>query len=149
MKIAAASLLLAASLATPCLADPGGPGGPRCRLASLRGDYIYTQDGFLIAGDEASQRTPFAQAGQERYDGAGHVTGAYTASQNGVTVRGTYAGTYTVEASCRGTVVFTDDQGQIFHYDIFVLAGGDEFAFVQTDPGVVSTSFERRRGAGR
>lgn len=118
-----------------------------CRESSLKGYYIYAQDGFTVAGSEAAQRQPFAQAGREYYDGNGAVSGVYTASLNGKIVRGRYFGTYVIGPDCVGTVTFTDDQKQTFHYDIFSADGGDEFSFIQTDNGVVSASFERRRAA--
>ena len=116
-----------------------------CSAATLKGSFIYAQDGFTVAGAEASQRTPFAQSGREYYDGFGNVSGVYTASLNGKIVRGRYAGTYIVGADCVATIVFTDNLGQTFHYDAFLADGGEEFSFIQTDNGVVSASFERRR----
>src|SRR5262245_21400333 len=38
-----------------------GAQGP-CTLATLRGTYIYANDGFATAGGTSAQRTPFAQA---------------------------------------------------------------------------------------
>jgi hypothetical protein len=111
----------------------------------LRGIYVYAQDGFDIMGDTAAQRTPFAQAGKEFFDGNGKMSGSFTASQNGKIVRGTYSGTYTVNSDCSGTVTFTDNTGKTFHYDIFVEVGGTEFSFIQTDAGVVTAGFERRQ----
>src|SRR6185369_17002794 len=77
----------------------------KCTLSTLKGTYIYALDGFLIQGD--TQRTPFAQSGQETYDGHGVLTiGAASASLNGTIVRSTYAGSYTVNPDCSGTVTF-------------------------------------------
>jgi hypothetical protein len=120
------------------------PASP-CTLATLKGSFIYAQDGFIIAGSEASQRTPFAQVGREYFDGAGTMSGVYTASLNGRIVRGRYNGTYTVGADCIATIVFTDNLGVTSHYDGYLADGGDEFAFVQTDSNVVTSAFERRR----
>ena len=120
------------------------PNAP-CTLASLKGSYIYSQDGFLISGAEASQRTPFAQVGREYFDGSGIMSGVYTASLNGRIVRGRYNGTYTVGADCVATIVFTDNLGVTSHYDGYLADGGEEFAFVQTDANVVTSAFERRR----
>lgn len=116
-----------------------------CSPFMLRGTYVYAQDGFNIAGDTAAQRTPFAQSGKEFFDGDGKMSGVFTASQNGKIVRGTYSGTYTLKSDCTGTVTFTDNMGQTFHYDIFVEVGGTEFSFIQTDAGVVTAAYERRQ----
>src|SRR5262249_58884323 len=102
----------------------------KCTPASLKGTYIYALDGFLVQGETAADRTPFAQSGQETYDGNGLLTaGAASASMNGTIVRSTYAGTYTVNPDCSGTVTFTDNSNQTFHYDIFIKRGGSEFVY--------------------
>ena len=116
-----------------------------CSVGTLRGAYIYALDGFTIAGDEASQRAPFAQAGREIFNGDGTMSGIGTANFNGEVVRVTYDGTYTVAPDCTGAVTFTDGEGVVSHYDIAIENGGAEFGFVQTDPGVVTAAFERRR----
>jgi hypothetical protein len=116
-----------------------------CSNTSLEGAYIYAQDGFNVAGDTASQRTPFAQAGREVFNGDGTMTGAATGNFNGTVVRTRYSGAYTVEPGCSGQVTFTDEGGAVSHYDIFLEDGGAEFGFVQTDPGIVTAAFQRRR----
>jgi len=120
-----------------------------CTLATLKGSFIYAQDGFIISGTEASQRTPFAQSGREYFDGNGNMSGIYTASMNGKISRGRYAGTYTVGPDCVASIVFTDNLGATFHYDGYLADGGEEFAFVQTDNGVVTSAFERRRASAK
>jgi hypothetical protein len=143
-----------ATLASLLLATAGCNGGNSeaqsgCSVGSLHGAYIYALDGFTIAGDTASQRTPFAQAGREIFNGDGTMSGVGTANVNGAVVRVTYAGTYTVEPNCTGAVTFTDDDGVVSHYDIAIEDGGAEFGFVQTDANVVTAAFERRRTASQ
>jgi hypothetical protein len=120
-----------------------------CKASTLTGYYIYAQDGFSVSGSEATQRIPFAQVGREYYDGAGAVSGVYTSSVNGKIQRGRYFGTYQVGGDCSGTVTFTDNLGQTYHYDIYLADGGEEFTFIQTDSGIVSAAFERRRGSSK
>ncbi len=127
-----------------------GSGNPaeadsKCTVAKLKGNYVYAQDGFNIEGDTAAQRTPFAQSGREVFDGKGNMSGAATGSLNGNIVRSTYAGTYAVNSDCTDTVTFTDNFKQTFHYDIFIKDDGREFVFIQTDAGVVTAAYERRR----
>jgi len=118
----------------------------KCTLSTVKGTYIYALDGFIVQGNDASQRTPFAQSGQETYDGHGLLTaGAASASMNGTIVRSTYDGTYTVNPDCSGTVTFTDNFAQTFHYDIFIRNDGREFVYTQTDTGVVTAGYERRK----
>lgn len=116
-----------------------------CTVKTLKGSYVYAQDGFNIQGDTAAQRTPFAQAGREFYDSKGKMSGIATASLNGTIVHITYSGTYTINSDCTGTVTFTDNLSQTFHYDVFIGEDKREFVFLQTDAGVVSAGFERRK----
>ena len=139
-----------ATLAGLLLAVAGCDGGNSqaqsgCSIGTLRGAYIYALDGFTIAGEDASQRAPFAQAGREIFNGDGTMSGIGTANFNGEVVRVTYTGTYTVAADCTGAVTFTDGAGVVSHYDIAIEDGGAEFGFIQTDPNVVTAAFERRR----
>jgi len=117
----------------------------KCTKSTLKGNYLYALDGFLIQGDTAAQRTPFAQSGRETYDGQGLISGAATASLNGTIVRSTYTGTYTVNPDCSGTVTFTDNFNQTFHYDIFIKDDDREFVYTQTDAGVVTAGYERKK----
>lgn len=116
-----------------------------CSVATLRGAYLYAQDGFVIAGPTASERTPFAQAGREIFNGDGTMSGVATGNFNGTILRVTYSGTYAVEADCSGAVTFTDSENVVSHYDIAIQDGGVEFGFVQTDDNIVTAAFERRR----
>jgi hypothetical protein len=112
-------------------------------LRSLRGEFVYALDGFTIQGESGNQ--PFAWAGKEIYDGAGHVAGVFTASYNGQVVRRTYTGTYTVNPDGSGSTTLTDSNGEVSHFDIFIQEGGREVSYVATDPGVVSAGYERSR----
>src|SRR5690349_11163144 len=114
MKLLLSALLLFSTLAA---AQPPGPppaGGPEtCSLATLRGDYLYAQDGFHVEGADARSRTPFAQAGHEVFDGAGKMKGWFSASENGKVVRGTYTATYTLKADCSGAIIITDNAKKV------------------------------------
>lgn len=139
-----------ATLAGVLLASSGCESGSSeaqtgCSIASLKGVYIYAQDGFTVAGEMASQRAPFAQSGREVFNGDGTMSGIATGNFNGAVARLTYSGTNTIDADCSGAVVFTDTDGVVSHYDIALEDGGAEFGFVQTDANVVTAAFERRR----
>ena len=143
---------LASAVSLVFVAGCGGSGSHAqsgCSVATLRGAYIYAQDGFVIAGATASDRTPFAQAGREIFKGDGTMSGVATENFNGSVSHVTYAGTYTVGPDCTGTVTFTDDNQVVSHYDIAVEDGGAEFGFVQTDANIVTAAFERRRTASQ
>ena len=141
--------LIALALATSGCDSNDSEAQSGCSAASLKGAYIYALAGFSVTGDTASQRTPFAQAGREVFNGDGTMSGVGTGNFNGTVARLRYTGTYTVDANCFGQVTFTDDEAVQSHYDIYIEDGGAEFGFVQTDPGVVTAAFQRRRASGQ
>ncbi len=120
--------------------------GDQCSMATMKGDYLYAQDG-LILGKSADKNQFFAQAGREQFDGKGGMSGIFSGNFNGTIVRGRYSGSYTMKADCSGTVTFTDNVKQVYHYDVFATPGGSEFVFVQTDSNSITSAYERRRVA--
>ena len=120
--------------------------GDQCSTATVKGDYLYAQDGVIL-GKSVDKNRLFAQAGRERFDGNGGMSGIYSGNFNGAIVRGNYSGTYVMKADCSGSVTFTDNLKQVSHYDIYAAHGGDEFVFVQTDSGSITAAYERRRVA--
>ena len=119
------------------LADMG------CSNATLKGTYLFAYDGWQIDADGV--RKPFAFSGMEIYNGDGTMRGIYSGNIDGVVLQMVgYTGTSTIHPNCTGEQTFTDDLGVVTHNDVFVAPSGDEFAFVQTDPGFVSAGSERR-----
>lgn len=110
----------------------------QCSLGTLKGKYIFSDTGVTIVG---SKQIPFADAGQETYDGNGHVRGVSTQSINGKISRlVTYSGTYTVTSQCIGTYTVTDTTGFTSHFDQFIAPDGNKITYVETDPGTVSAA---------
>jgi hypothetical protein len=115
----------------------------KCSKATLEGTYLFAQNGVEIKGDE---QRPFALAGFDVFDGNGEVKGLASGNFNGETFRNKpLSGTYTVKANCTGTVTFRDGT----RYDIFIAPDGSKFAFVRTNPEIVSAGFELRGTAKR
>jgi len=150
------SLLLAAAAALACIiaiaqfgspahaqaASPGG-GTPACSDAKVQGTYVYYQG--TSAQISGNSKSPFAVAGVEVYDGQGHDHGVFSQSVNGkITSQRSYTGTYTVNPDCTGTEVDTDTTGAVSHYDQYYLPSGNEFTFLQSDSGTVSSGIETR-----
>jgi|SoiMethySBSTD1v2_1073268.scaffolds.fasta_scaffold2177998_1 hypothetical protein len=114
-----------------------------CSNATLKGTYIYAESGWQIDADNV--RKPFAFSGMETYNGDGTMRGILSGSIDGVVIQMVgYTGTSTIHQNCTGEQTFTDDTGVVTHYDVFVAPSGDEFTFVQTDPGFVSAGSEHR-----
>ncbi|HEU5474956.1 MAG TPA: hypothetical protein VFV67_30300 [Actinophytocola sp.] len=126
---------------TPALTASAAAKAPSCSNATLKGTYTFASGGWTVAGGST---TPFALAGVEHYDGAGNIAGVVTTSINGVIIPGTpNTGTYQINADCTGTAAFTNS-GVTTHFDIYVSPDGDEFQFVGTDPGAVTSATEIR-----
>jgi hypothetical protein len=106
---------------------------------------LFAYTGFQIVD---GQQIPFVFAGQDRVNGEGSLTGVNSFSVNGAVSQSvTYTGTYTVNPDCTGTSTTVDDgTGEIAQFDLFFGRDGDAISFVQTDPGFVAASIERRVG---
>ena len=115
----------------------------KCSEATLQGTYLFSYEGITITGNNKS---PFASAGYEVYDGRGNVRAVSTSSTNGRITRNVPStGKYTVNDDCTGTARYSDGT----RYDQFVAPDGSAFVFIQTDPGSVATGFELRATARR
>jgi hypothetical protein len=115
----------------------------KCSEATLKGTYLFAQNGVEIKVDE---QRPFALAGYDVFDGNGKVKGVASGNFNGkITRNEPLPGTYTVKANCTGTFTFTNGA----RYDMFIAPDGSKFAFVRTNPEIVSAGFELRGTAKR
>ena len=108
----------------------------------LKGNYVYANSGYIVSGPT---QLPFAQAGHDFFQGNGTLTGASTVNTNGEVTRIVYTGTYTVKPDCSGSATLNDNLGGTAHFDFFVTKGGEVLAYVQTDAGYVTATFELRR----
>ena len=118
----------------------------KCSEATLKGTYLFAQNGVEIKGN--SEQRPFALAGYDVFDGNGEVKGVDSGNFNGEVFRkDPFTGTYTVKANCTGTVTFRD--GAAIHGDIFIAPDGSKFAFVRTDPEFVGASIDEQVTAKR
>ena len=124
--------------------DENASSRAKCSVATLKGTYLFAQNGVEIKGDE---QRPFAIAGYDVFDGNGEVKGHASANFNGKITRSKepLPGRYTLKADCTGTLTFRDGT----RYDIFIAPDGSMFTFVHTNPELVSASFEQRGTAKR
>jgi len=103
-----------------------------CTLKTLRGSYVFTANGYTVVAGVAQPKSIIEVI---NFNGDGTLSvPAATRSINGVVARtppgGT--GTYTVDATCTGTIVF---EGPTF--DIFISSRGEKIWMIQTNSGTV------------
>ena len=124
-----------------------------CSNASLNGTYAYSGQGFGEVTPDISSAgfAPFAQTGLAVYDGNGHITsGTFTYSTttaNGGSVRGTFTGSYVVNADCSGTATTDLGDGTLFHFDVIVQTPST-YTLINTDPGAFISVYVARRIGG-
>ena len=128
----------AAALLTPVGAgyakDENASSRAKCSEATLKGTYLFAQNGVEIKGDE---QRPVAIAGYEVFDGNGKVKGVDSSNFNGeITRNERFSGTYTVNADCTGTATYSDGT----RYDQFIAPDGSILTFVLTKPSEGVTS---------
>ena len=142
-RIGVGLLLAAGFLGSSAASQEQASRHKRCSLRTLEGLYLFAYSGYQIVD---GQQVPFVFSGRDRLNGDGTLSGVNTFSINGaISQNVTYTGTYTVNPDCTGTSTTVDDgTGETGHFDLFFGPDGDEVAFVQTDPGFVSGSIERR-----
>jgi hypothetical protein len=117
----------------------------RCSDATLRGRYNFATESTQVSG--APPNGPFAYAGFVVYDGHGRNHEVYTISAAGqVSHLVTETGTYHVNSDCTGTETDTAPGIGTQHYDEFLSPDGSQFAYIQTDSGVVSAGTLTRTG---
>ena len=117
----------------------------KCSEATLKGTYLFAQNGVRIKGNE---QRPFALAGFDVFDGQGEVKGVASGNFNGEVFRNDrFTGTYTVKADCTGTLTTRD--GAATHGDLFIAPDGSKYAFVRTDPEDVAAGIDEQVTAKR
>lgn len=115
-----------------------------CSNATLKGVYLFSQSGTQI---KDSKQIPFASAGLDRFNGNGAVSGINTTVTGRSVQRNVpYAGSCMVNEDCTGTCTTTTTDGtdMTINYDLFIAPSGDEFTYIVTDKGSVTTALEHR-----
>ena len=113
-----------------------------CGNATLKGTYIYYNDGWLISG---GRKMPFSIAGIDHFNGKGTGRGLTTFDVNGKVVNANTpeTSTYTIRADCVGKIRF-DTAGSIGHFTVYLGPSGRLASLIETDPGSVAGGTESR-----
>ena len=133
-------LLLAMLLAGLAAASRAQDAKTGCSLSTLKGNYSMQAQGTVIAQFPSLPVPPFpfAEVAIDFIDGAGNITGKFTANAGGVVILGTVAGTYTVNPDCTGTISLLTDLGIPVNETFLILRNGG-LRLVDTDSYVVIT----------
>lgn len=140
-------LSLALLLSTLAIAVHAQDANTGCSPSILKGAYSVQGQGTVIAQFPGfpAPPFPFAEVAIDFIDGAGNITGEFTANVDGVVVSGTVAGTYTINPDCTGTISLLTNSGIPVNESFLVLRNGG-LRLVQTDPFIVITrSMEKMR----
>lgn len=106
-----------------------------CSLTSLQGTYGVDTSGFFQPAGTTAASSPFASVGVATADGAGHISGSFTESDNGTIRSASDTGTYTVNSDCTGSATFASGGRANF----VIVARGNQVLFIQTVPGSVQS----------
>jgi hypothetical protein len=104
-----------------------------CTLKTLRGSYVFAAKGYNMVAGVAQPKT-IVEVIDFNGDGTLSVPAA-TRSVNGVIARTPPGGmgSYTVDASCKGTIAFAGD----LTFDIFISPKGEMLWMIQTNSDTV------------
>ncbi|NCA71620.1 MAG: hypothetical protein EOM91_16355 [Sphingobacteriia bacterium] len=104
-------------------------GQPRCSDRSLLGIYIYSIVGRDALPSDGGTGGPYAEAGQDVFDGQGMVTTTYSSSHEQEQV---IRGRYSLDPDCTGKVTYSLDGGTQKVHRIFVDPLGTRLSFIDT-----------------
>jgi hypothetical protein len=116
----------------------------KCSNATLEGRYAVKGEGLVPGGPPPAPLVPFAVVSLMTFDGAGNLTDAATASNNGVISSNLNHGTYTVNEDCSGTLTVTIPfpPFQLTH-NLVIADKGNEFYLIVTTPSAVTLAGKR------
>jgi hypothetical protein len=110
-----------------------GLGTATCSAAAAAGTYGFHGGGYLV-GQGVLQFN-----GQYVLDGTGKLSGIETRIVDGTAISASIIGTYSMAATCRGTISYKFN-GATVKLNIIMVTGGTSFFTIETDADTVSTS---------
>ncbi len=122
-----------------------------CSVATLNGRYGVWEQGTIVPAP-AESPVPTVLAALATYDGAGNLSGTFKASLGGLTVPGTFSGTYTVDPECTYTETFVANPpgGAPLHVSGVITGHGTfrEIHYIYTDLGRVISGVAKKTPPG-
>lgn len=134
--VAAAAVPIGTTTGADRTADPEVP----CTLESAKGSYGFVESETIIG------LGPYASSGIIISDGQGGTKGVFAENAAGAVTLGiTFAGTYTVNPDCTGSLTFTDNRGRTGHRAVAIVQDGKEIDYIFTDRGIPGTGFAKKQ----
>jgi hypothetical protein len=111
-------------------------------INDVSGNYVWHGEGWDLGGTNGKQSVPLSAVGLITYTPA---TGTFHVNLmlrlDGTNFHNLRDGTYTVDANGHGTMTWLSGSGNTKHRDFYIVNGGAELKFINTDPpGTVELS---------
>jgi hypothetical protein len=138
-------LVLAASIIglAPAFSTSAPAAGGGFSINDVSGDYVWHAEGWDVGqGNSGNHPVPLSAVGLVTYTPA---TGTFHVDLilrlNGTNLENLRDGTYTVDATGHGTMTWLSGSGNVKHIDFYIVNGGAELKWIDTDPpGTVELS---------
>ena len=105
-------------------------------INDVSGNYVWHAEGWDVGGTNGKPAfVPLSAVGLITYTPA---TGTFhcdlIARLDGTNFETPHDGTYTVDANGHGTMTFLSPEGNTKHFDFYIVNGGAELKWINTDP---------------
>ncbi len=111
-------------------------------INDVSGNYVWHSEGWAVGQGNSDKIVPVSDVGLITYTPA---TGTFHVDLflrfNGTNFENVRDGTYTVDATGHGTMTWLSGSGNTKHIDFYIVNGGAELKWIDTDPpGTVELS---------
>jgi hypothetical protein len=137
-------LVLATSIIglAPAFSTSARAGSGSFSINDVSGEYVWHAEGWDVSqGNTNNHPVPLSAVGLITYTSA---TGTFHVDLilrlNGTTLHNLRDGTYTVDANGHGTMTWLSGGGLTKHIDFYIVNGGAELKWIDTDPGTIELS---------
>ena len=104
-------------------------------INDVSGNYVWHAEGWAVGQGNSDKIVPVSDVGLITYTPA---TGTFHVDLilrvNGTNLENHRDGTYTVDATGRGTMTWLSGTGLTKHIDFYIVNGGAELKWIDTDP---------------
>jgi hypothetical protein len=110
-------------------------------INDVSGNYVWHGQGWDLGGTNGKQSVPLSAVGLITYTPA---TGTFHVDLNlrinGTNFHNLRDGTYTVDPTGHGTMTWLSGSGSVKQIDFYIVNGGAELKWIDTDPGTIELS---------